>query len=71
MLALGFSPKNQVGSHVQYEKLADAKTGQRRRVVPIDDYREFNQTLIKRIIGQAGVDRKTFYGATEKTRKKI
>jgi len=71
MLALGFRPKNQVGSHVQYERLADEGGRQTRKVVPIDDYREFDQSLIKRIISQAGVTRKAFYGATEKTRKKI
>lgn len=70
MLALGFRPKNQVGSHVQYERLAD-EAGSIRRVVPIDDYREFDQNLIKRIINQAGVTREEFYGATGKTRKKI
>jgi predicted RNA binding protein YcfA (HicA-like mRNA interferase family) len=61
MLALGFMPKKQTGSHVMYERPADARMP--RRVVPIDDYKEFDQSLIKRIIRQTGFSRREFYGA--------
>jgi predicted RNA binding protein YcfA (HicA-like mRNA interferase family) len=57
------------GKHPVYELEADA-SGQR-RVVPVDDYPEFDETLIKSMIQQNGFTRETFYGATKKTAKKI
>jgi len=67
-LALGFV-KDRNGKHPCYERPADAQRG--RAVVPIDDYAEFDETLIKSMIAQSGFTREQFYGATKATAKKI
>jgi predicted RNA binding protein YcfA (HicA-like mRNA interferase family) len=67
--ALGFAPIRQVGSHCQWERPADATKG--RKLVPIDDYEEFEQRLLKIMIEQSGFTRVEFYGATRETAKKI
>ena len=58
-----------VGKHPCYERDADAV--RQRRVVPVDDYEEFDETLIKSLISQSGFSREEFYGATKATAKKI
>lgn len=65
--ALGFSVKTQKGSHEQWEGLID---GVRRKVtlkVGID----YDERDIRSHIKQAGVSREEYYGATERTAKKI
>jgi hypothetical protein len=57
------------GKHSSYERDADAI--RHRKVVPIDDYDEFDKTLIKSMISQSGFSREEFYGATKATAKKI
>lgn len=69
MKALKFKPVRH-GDHECWEREPDQENLQR-RVVPIGDYEEFDQTLIKRIIGETGFTREQFYGATPKTAKKI
>lgn len=66
--ALGFE-LDRSNKHPVYERPADGVRG--RRVVPLDDYDEFDQTLIKRMIEQTGFTREEFYGATKSTAKKI
>ena len=68
LLALGFV-KDRNGKHPCYERPADGKHS--RRVVPVDDYGEFDETLIKSMISQSGFTREEFYGATRSTAKKI
>jgi hypothetical protein len=58
-----------VGKHACYERPADAVRG--RKVVPIDDYEEFDETLIGPMISESGFSREEFYGATKATAKKI
>jgi len=65
--ALGFSPDRH-NRHPVWEKPADEHGP--RRIVPLDDYPEFEQKMIKNLIRQAGVTREKFYGATEKTARK-
>jgi hypothetical protein len=66
--ALGFS-LDRSNKHPVWERPADEKLP--RKVVPLDDYPQFEQKLIKRIIAQTGFSRIDFYCATEKTAKKI
>ena len=68
LVALGFK-KTRHGKHPVYERPADAKLS--RKVIPVDDYDEFDETLIKSMISQSGFTREEFYGATPKTAKKI
>jgi predicted RNA binding protein YcfA (HicA-like mRNA interferase family) len=56
-------------SHTQYERPDDGIRG--RRIVTVDDYEEFDETLIKIMISQSGFSREDFYGACKKTSKKI
>ncbi len=58
-----------VGKHPCYERKGDAIRP--RKVVPVDDYEEFDETLIKSLISQSGFSREEFYGATKATAKKI
>ena len=67
-VALGFTPTRH-NKHPCYERDADEK--RKRAVVPIDDYDEFDETLIKSMISQSGFTREEFYGATKSTAKKI
>jgi len=68
LVALGFK-LDRHGKHPVYELESDSSG--RRRVVPVDDYPEFEETLIKSMIDQSGFSREQFYGATKKTAKKI
>lgn len=67
-VALGFA-KDRTSKHPCYERDADAI--RKRKVVPIDDYDEFDETLIKSMISQSGFSREEFYGSTKSTAKKI
>jgi len=67
-VALGFKECRH-GKHPCYERLADSKRP--RILVPIDDYAEFDETLIKSMITQSTFTREEFYGATKATKKKI
>jgi len=67
-VGLGFK-LTRTGKHPCYEREADEKLP--RKVVPIDDYDEFDETLIKSMISQSGFTREQFYGATKATSKKI
>lgn len=67
-LGLGFRPIR-VGKHPCYERDADAIHA--RKVVPIDDYDEFEENLIKSLIAQSGFSREEFYGASKATARKI
>lgn len=67
-VALGFA-RDRTSKHPCYERDADAI--RRRKVVPIDDYDEFDETLIKSMIEQSGFSREEFYGSTKSTAKKI
>lgn len=66
--ALGFS-LDRSNRHPVWERPAEQSIT--RKVVPLDDYPQFEQQLIKRIIRQTGFTREQFYGATPKTAKKI
>jgi hypothetical protein len=66
--ALGFS-RDRTNKHPVWVRPADHISP--KRAVPLDDYPQFEQVLIKRIIRQTGFDRVTFYCATEKTARKI
>jgi predicted RNA binding protein YcfA (HicA-like mRNA interferase family) len=69
VVALGFTWKRKVGSHSQYEKPANGN--RKRAVVTIDEaIDQFDDFLIKSMIGQSGYSREQFYGATRKTAKK-
>lgn len=72
---LGFCFDRREGSHAHYERKATAGSGTgpaQRKVVTIDmSIREFDDFLIKSMIRQSGFTREEFYGATDKTRKKI
>jgi predicted RNA binding protein YcfA (HicA-like mRNA interferase family) len=69
ILSLGFTLDREESSHAQYERPADAT--HRRAIVTVDDYDDFEEKTIKRMIGQSGFTREQFYGATPKTAKKI
>ena len=56
------------GSHECWELVRD----DRRYFVHVDlAYPEFDKTLIKRMVIQAGTNKRGFYGATKKTAKKL
>jgi predicted RNA binding protein YcfA (HicA-like mRNA interferase family) len=67
LVGLGFE-KDRHGDHDCYERDPDAVRG--RAVVPVDDYDEFDETLIKRMIPQTGFNRDQFYGASKVTARK-
>ncbi|MFZ0771905.1 MAG: type II toxin-antitoxin system HicA family toxin [Candidatus Sulfotelmatobacter sp.] len=69
VLSLGFVLDRQESSHAQYELAATATRN--RAVVTVDNYDDFEEKTIKRIIAQSGFTRQQFYGATPKTAKKI
>ena len=70
LINLDFVPCRKAGgSHTQYERPDDGIRG--RRIVTVDDYEEFDETLIKIMISQSGFSREEFYGACKKTSKKI
>lgn len=68
--ALGFTRKRQTGSHAHYERAADGKRP--RSIVTVDmSVSSFWEELIKSMIRQSNFSREEFYGATEKTKKKL
>ena len=70
--ALQFKLKKQTGSHAHYELDAALDSQGIRRVVTVDmSVAEFWVDLMQSMIRQSGVDRKKFYGATKKTKRKI
>lgn len=70
IVALGFAHKRTSGSHAQYERPACAVRV--RAVVTVDmAVAEFWEEIIKSMIRQSGFCREEFYGANEKTAKKI
>ena len=68
--ALRFTLKRQDGSHQQYERAAQ---GQRvRAIVTLDvSVSSFGEFLLRSMIRQSTFSREEFYGATEKTKRKI
>jgi predicted RNA binding protein YcfA (HicA-like mRNA interferase family) len=67
---LKFSFKRQDGSHRQYERAADSDRP--RSVVTVDmSVASFAEYLIKSMIRQSNHTREEFYGATDRTGKKI
>ena len=70
LLALQFRFDRQDGSHRQYELPAAGNSP--RRLVTVDmSESSFGEYLMKSMIRQSGFDREKFYGATDKTAKKI
>jgi predicted RNA binding protein YcfA (HicA-like mRNA interferase family) len=70
LAALGFSLKRQEGSHRHFERPADQQRP--RALVTVDmSVSSFWEEITKSMIRQSGFDRERFYGATEKTKKKI
>jgi predicted RNA binding protein YcfA (HicA-like mRNA interferase family) len=67
--ALGFTLVRQESTHAQYERLADAT--RKRAIVTVDNYDDFEEKIIKKLIAQSGFTREKFYSATSKTAKKI
>ncbi len=68
--ALGFIFKRQVGSHKHFERAADGRRP--RSIVTVDvSIPAFPKNLLKSMIRQSNFNRKEFYGATDKTKKKI
>ena len=68
--SLKFVFKRQVGSHAHYERAATSGTP--RAIITIDMAEsEFTEFLIKSMIRQSKHTREQFYGATERTAKKI
>jgi predicted RNA binding protein YcfA (HicA-like mRNA interferase family) len=67
---LNFSEKRQEGSHKHFECPAE---GERPRSIVTVDMSEssFDEYLIKSMIRQSNRTREEFYGATERTAKKI
>jgi predicted RNA binding protein YcfA (HicA-like mRNA interferase family) len=58
VLALGFTLARQESSHAQYERAADAT--HLRAIVTVDDYDDFEEKTIKRMIVQSGFTREQF-----------
>jgi hypothetical protein len=67
LVALGFR-EDRHGDHACYQREADET--RTRKVVPVGDYDEFDQTLIKPMISESGFTRDQFYGATKVTARK-
>lgn len=70
LVALTFKEDRQEGSHRHYELVASGKRP--RSIVTVDmSVDSFDKFLIKSMIRQSNHSREDFYGATEKTAKKI
>jgi predicted RNA binding protein YcfA (HicA-like mRNA interferase family) len=73
--ALGFTFDRQVGSHRHYQRAADpdiATKPKPRSVVTVDtSVQSFDEFLIKSMIRQSNHTREEFYGATDRTARKI
>ena len=70
LVALGFKFDRQGGSHRHYERLADEIRP--RSIVTVDaSVDTFSDDLMKSMIRQSNHTREEFYGATEKTRRKL
>lgn len=65
--ALGFSLKNQKGSHEHWFK----ETPNKKFKVTLQKNKEYDARDIRSHISQAGVKREEYYGACERTAKKI
>jgi predicted RNA binding protein YcfA (HicA-like mRNA interferase family) len=69
VIALGFALDREGSTHAQYERVASSIRP--RTLCTVDNYDDFEQKMIKRIISQIGCSREEFYGATPQTAKKI
>jgi hypothetical protein len=69
LTALHFNKVRQESTHGQYERVADG--AKPRAIVTVDDYDDFDESLIKRLIAQSTFTREQFYGATKNTAKKL
>ena len=68
-VALGFKYRRTEGAHSHYVR--EATGGFPRSLITIDDhYPEFDDDLIKKMIGQSKHSRDEFYGATKQTARK-
>lgn len=70
---LGFRPVRH-GDHEVWERPASTSAAGipvPRRALPVDDYDEFEEKLLRRMIPQTGFTREQFYGACKDTAKKI
>jgi predicted RNA binding protein YcfA (HicA-like mRNA interferase family) len=68
--SLGFKLNRQKGSHAHYERAADQTLP--RSIVTVDmAISSFGEDLMKSMIRQSNHTREAFYGATEKTKKKL
>jgi len=66
--AKGFNLDRTRGAHEQWRAIINNQP----RVVTVDSHsKTFDQSLIKRMISQSGLDREEFYAATKRTAKKI
>jgi predicted RNA binding protein YcfA (HicA-like mRNA interferase family) len=69
VLALGFKVIRVASTHEQYERPAQ---GTRPRCLcTVENYDDFEQKMIKNLMGQCLCSREDFYGATPQTAKKI
>jgi predicted RNA binding protein YcfA (HicA-like mRNA interferase family) len=67
LVKLGFTLKRTHGDHAHYERLP-SESDPRRRIVTVDmGAKDFGDTLMKSMIGQSGLERNEFYGATKRT----
>lgn len=67
--SLGFSKRNQVGSHAQY--LRPRSPQHPAAIVTVDlHYDTFDDNIMKSMIAQSTFSRDRFYGATKATAKK-
>lgn len=67
--ALGFTKRGQEGSHAQYFKAKDS--ARPASLVTVDmHYDQFDNDLMKSMIGQSNYRREEFYGATKATARK-
>jgi predicted RNA binding protein YcfA (HicA-like mRNA interferase family) len=67
--ALGFSEKNRVGDHRQYEREADG--ARPRSIVTVDmGQKDFDDFLLSSMVRQSNFSRDEFYGATKRTARR-
>jgi predicted RNA binding protein YcfA (HicA-like mRNA interferase family) len=69
ILALGFVLDRQEPNHAQYVLAGNAT--RKPALVTIDNYDDFEEKAVRRIIRQSGFTRDQFYGATPEAAKKI
>ena len=69
VISLGFKYRRTQGDHAHYEREATGKYP--RSIVTVDEhYPQFDDDLIKKMIGQSKHSRDEFYGATKSTARK-